>query len=251
MFRRSMGHLIQSEFKVMITSSTDPERSSPVGTVELYLSLAEIAGRMGERARQARFLFLAVREAHQTGFSEVADVCRIRLLEQNPDHPIGRFPSVGEALADPEITTYGRELAEIYPPNKAEHLLAKYQASGLPKSVTSPNEGDSVPLPEGEIPLTARVITAPTRKRHRKKKHHRKEVAVNPPRDSEQSVTPPANGTLDPLPFEWPQKSHSIGWQPSPTLLLIAGLVAGFIVGVMASPFLRQAIEQIGRVSAR
>jgi len=235
----------------MITGSTDSERTSPVGTVELYLSLAEIAGRQGERARQVRFLFLAAREAHQTGFSEVADVCRIRLLEQNQDHPVGRFASVAEAMADPEIITYGRELAEIYPPNKAEHLLAKYQAGGHGKGNPHTNEGDAPLPPEGEIPLTARVITAPTRKRHKKKKHK-----STPPREviSQETNPPspaPANGAMEPLPFEWPQNSRSITWRPGPIFLLVTGLVAGFVAGALASPFLRAALEQIGRAAAR
>lgn len=235
----------------MITSSTDSERSSPVGTVELYLSLAEIAGRQEERTRQVRFLFLAAREAAQTGFSEVADICRIRILEQNPDHPISRFPSMAEAMADPEIMTYGRELAEIYPPNKAEHLLAKYQAIGQGIGNAPTNEGDAALPAEGEIPLTARVITAPTRKRHKKKK--RKSTPpqeVISPEINPASPTP-ANGTLEPLPFEWPQNSRSITWRPGPVFLLITGLVVGFVVGVLASPFLRAAVEQLGRAAAR
>ena len=251
--RAKIKSYTEREIERMISSSDDSERSTSAATVELYLSLAEMSARQDQRSRQVRFLFLAAREAQRTGFSELADLCRTRLLEQNPDHPISRFATMAEAMTDREVDTYGNELAEIYPPPKAEYLLDQYQASGYGIATSSePKIGQDVTQPMSDTPVTATVETGSTegeKKKKRKNRSKRKRTLAHKNGFEESSL--PSSALDQPLPFEWPHAPSPVSWHPHPLVILAFGFIGGFLVGALASPMIRFWVEQMGRSFTR
>ncbi|MFO0947511.1 MAG: hypothetical protein U1D30_16565 [Planctomycetota bacterium] len=103
---------------------------APETMLDLYLHLACASDAEGRPLQRDKFLILAAEIAHVSGYGGIAEQCRIRVLERNPNHMLKYFASMREALGSDEVRSYTRQLFRLYPFERAEHLLSKYRASG-------------------------------------------------------------------------------------------------------------------------
>lgn len=89
----------------------------------VYLHLARASAQRRRPQVRDRLLVLAAVQAAREGLLRVAAYCRHRILQNNPLHTMGRWPTVSDALRDPEFTHFLRHLERRYPPERAERLL--------------------------------------------------------------------------------------------------------------------------------
>jgi hypothetical protein len=223
----------------MITNPPN-EPSSPLPTpgalADLYLQLATAAGGQDQRSAEVRFYVLAAGAAEQGGFVSVAEGCRQRILEQNPDHPARRFKSMGEALSHPDFAAYVRDLQEAYPPTKGEYLLERYRAAGY----------------DGEHPFrdSLRSFRWPVKRRALAVPGSRKRPDAGMPAEvlfdrSEASRAELTLPSFEPLPFEWPTASRPPTLKISPVWAASVGVLAGLILGLWLSPRVGPWADQI------
>ena len=98
--------------------------------LDVYLHLAEASQRHGQAKQTERFLVLAAAYAQGAGFPRIAEDCRERLLDGNPDHFFRQASSVRKAFKSSVFRRHVRRLADIYPFRKAEHLLRGFRVAG-------------------------------------------------------------------------------------------------------------------------
>lgn len=103
---------------------------APETMLDLYLHLACASDAEGRPMQRDKFLILAAEIAQGAGYGGIAEQCRNRVLEHNPNHMLKYFSSMREALGSDEIRNYTRQLFRLYPFERAEHLLSNYRASG-------------------------------------------------------------------------------------------------------------------------
>jgi hypothetical protein len=98
-----------------------------------FVKLAGIAQDRQQMPQRDKFLLLAGAAACETGLSEVADRCRDLVLQHNPQHLVGRYPSLGDALCDVDYAGFHTQLLRFCSYEQGEHLLAQQGlATGLP-----------------------------------------------------------------------------------------------------------------------
>ena len=68
-------------------------------------------------------LLLASVVATNMQMPKLAQYCRDEILQHNPRHLIGHWPSVAEALLDDEFTALLKNVRRKYPVERAERLL--------------------------------------------------------------------------------------------------------------------------------
>jgi hypothetical protein len=73
---------------------------------------------------QDRLLLCAAIIACQAEFPKTAALCRERILRHNPQHWLGRFATVEEALEEEDSLGLVRQVQRRYPPERAEQLYA-------------------------------------------------------------------------------------------------------------------------------
>jgi hypothetical protein len=91
--------------------------------LSVYLHLAAASQRRRRPHVRDRLLVLAATTAAQLELSPIAAQCRKLVLEHNPHHLIGRWPTVAQALADDDYQCFLRQMRRRYPEEKAERLL--------------------------------------------------------------------------------------------------------------------------------
>jgi hypothetical protein len=104
------------------------DMASPVDLIAMFVQLARVSGMRGRPYVQDRLLVCAAIIAAQAELPQTAQLCRQRILRHNPQHWLGRFASVEEALADDETIGLVRQAQRRYPPERAEQL---YDLLGL------------------------------------------------------------------------------------------------------------------------
>lgn len=97
--------------------------TTPVELLGIYLHLARASAQRRRPSVCDRFLVLAACVAQRIGLSRIAETCRQRVLAHNPHHLIGHWPSVADALEDPDFLVFLRRLQRRYPLERAERLL--------------------------------------------------------------------------------------------------------------------------------
>lgn len=88
-----------------------------------YVKLADLSQQKRQPIGRDKFLLLAGVEACRAGWPEIADRCRELVLHHNAAHLVGRFPTLPDALRDPEFQTFLKQLERFCPWERAEHLL--------------------------------------------------------------------------------------------------------------------------------
>ena len=100
--------------------------SSAVEQLGLYLHLARAADLRRQPLVRDRLLLLAASIAMGIeGLAPLAEFCRTKILEHNPGHMLGRWPTVAAGLAEPELGSLIVQLARRYGPEQAEQLLVQ------------------------------------------------------------------------------------------------------------------------------
>lgn len=126
---------------------------APESMLDLYLHLASAADAEARPIQRDKFLILAAGIAQTVGYAGIAEDCRLRVLENNPNHLLRQFATVREALRSSEVRYYIRQLLRLYPFEKAEFLLMKYRDGGYQghhgyDSLHASDEAPPKPTPE-------------------------------------------------------------------------------------------------------
>jgi hypothetical protein len=101
---------------------------SPAELIAMYVQLARVSGMRGRPYVQDRLLLCAAIIASQAELPKAAACCRDRILRHNPQHWLGRYDDVEQALADDDSIGLVRQAQRRYPPERAEQL---YDTLGL------------------------------------------------------------------------------------------------------------------------
>jgi hypothetical protein len=104
------------------------DMTEPVDLIAMYVQLARVSGIRGRPYVQDRLLLCAAIIASLAEFPKTAAHCRDRILQHNPQHWLGRFPTVADAIADDDSLGLIRQAQRRYPPERAERL---YETVGL------------------------------------------------------------------------------------------------------------------------
>lgn len=99
--------------------ATDP----PVKTLGIYLHLARASQQRVRPHVRDRLLVIAAVIATQLDLARIAAHCRKLVLAHNPQHMIGNYPTVAEALADSDFLHLLKQLQRRFPLEAAERML--------------------------------------------------------------------------------------------------------------------------------
>jgi len=88
-----------------------------------YLRLAFVSHQKRQYIGRDKFLVLAGIAACNSGWPEIAEQCRLRVLENNPAHIIGKSDSFIAAMRDEEFQSFAKQFDRFCTFEKAEHLL--------------------------------------------------------------------------------------------------------------------------------
>lgn len=100
------------------------DMTEPVDLIAMYVHLARVSGIRGRPYVQDRLLLCAAIIASLAELPKTAAHCRKRILRHNPQHWLGRFPTVTDAIADDDSLGLIRQAQRRYPPERAEQLYA-------------------------------------------------------------------------------------------------------------------------------
>ena len=89
----------------------------------IFLHLAQASLRRRRPLVRGRMLLLASVVATNMQMPKLAQYCRDEILQHNPRHLIGHWPSVAEALLDDQFTALLKNVRRKYPVERAERLL--------------------------------------------------------------------------------------------------------------------------------
>ncbi|HTN76327.1 MAG TPA: hypothetical protein VL096_13810, partial [Pirellulaceae bacterium] len=89
----------------------------------IYLHLAKASQQRVRPHVRDRLLVIAATLAEQLSLSRVAAHCRQLVLEHNPQHLIGHYSTVAEALSDSDFLHLLKQLLRRFPLEEAERML--------------------------------------------------------------------------------------------------------------------------------
>lgn len=89
----------------------------------LYLHLARASELRRRLLVRDRLLVLAAALASRMELERIAAYCRDKILQHNPHHLLGRWPSLRAAWKAEEFLVFLRQLMRRYPREKAERML--------------------------------------------------------------------------------------------------------------------------------
>lgn len=92
-----------------------------------YLHLARASQLRRRPMIYVRLLLMSAIAAHQLKLHRIAEACRDRILESNPNHMIRRWPSIIDALDDPDFRHFLHSVERRYPAEKAERMLQELE----------------------------------------------------------------------------------------------------------------------------
>ena len=97
--------------------------SKPIELLGIYFHLARASQQRRRPHVRDRLLILGAAIAAEQGLARIAAYCRHCVLAHNPQHLFHRWPTVVDALADPEFAHFLRHLQRRYPRERAERML--------------------------------------------------------------------------------------------------------------------------------
>ena len=98
--------------------------SEPIEILGLYLHLAAASQRRQRPHVRDRMLVIAAMIAARMELPRISAYCRHKILLHNPQHLIGRWPQVEDAIEDSDFQHLLKSVQRRYPQEKAERLLA-------------------------------------------------------------------------------------------------------------------------------
>ncbi|HMO14874.1 MAG TPA: hypothetical protein PKD64_05010 [Pirellulaceae bacterium] len=93
----------------------------------IYLNMARVAKQQLKMPEHSRWKLLAVVTAHNLSLGPLANYCRQQILNNNPGHILGRFPSIEEALLNADFMYFMGQTRRSYSIENAEAELEKRQ----------------------------------------------------------------------------------------------------------------------------
>jgi hypothetical protein len=100
-----------------------------------YVRLAEESERRHQLLGRDKLLVLAAAAACRAGWLEVGERCRQLVLEHNPAHLIGTFPTAADAVRSPDFSTLLNQLERMCGYERAEFLVDELgRGAGLDQS---------------------------------------------------------------------------------------------------------------------
>lgn len=94
-------------------------------TMLVFLRLAELSRDKCQLDSRDRFLLLAAIASCRGGCLDVAERCRTIVINRNPSHLIGGYPSLPDALRDPDFQPFQLMLTRFCSFERAELLLER------------------------------------------------------------------------------------------------------------------------------
>jgi len=94
-----------------------------------YVRLADVSQRKRQPLGRDKLLVLAAAAACRAGWPDVAERCRQLVLEHNPAHLIGNFPTVADALRSDDFPPLLKQHERLCGYERAEFLAGEL---GLP-----------------------------------------------------------------------------------------------------------------------
>jgi hypothetical protein len=116
-----------------------------------YLRLADVSQQKHQLIGRDKLLVLASAAACRAGWIDVGERCRQLVIEHNPAHLIGTFPTAADALRSADFTPLVNQLERMCGYERAEFLVSEL---GLE---TPPQEGER---DAGQIALS--ILNRPT-----------------------------------------------------------------------------------------
>lgn len=95
----------------------------PIEVLGIYLHLVRASGHRRRPHVRDRLLLVSAEMAERQKLPRIAALCRHQILQHNAHHLIGHWPTVGEALQQPEFQQLLRQVRRRYPLERAEQLL--------------------------------------------------------------------------------------------------------------------------------
>lgn len=89
----------------------------------VFLHLAQASLRRRRPLVRDRMLVLVAAVAASMRLRKLSEYCRSEILQNNPRHLIGHWPTVEEALLDDEFLALLKRIRHQYPIERAEQLL--------------------------------------------------------------------------------------------------------------------------------
>lgn len=103
-----------------------------------FVKLAGVAQDRGQFPPRDKFLLLAGAAACEAGFPDLGDQCRDLVLRHNPQHLVGGYPTLADALCDADYAHFHAQLLRFCSYEQGEHLLNQQGlATGLPAPTVS------------------------------------------------------------------------------------------------------------------
>lgn len=90
----------------------------------MFLHLARASETRRRLMIRDKLLTLAAVLAARRGLGPIAGHCRDRVLEHNPGHLVGRYPSIEVALGDDRFQRFVKRLESAHSREKLEHMLS-------------------------------------------------------------------------------------------------------------------------------
>jgi hypothetical protein len=101
-----------------------------------YVRLADVSQRKHQLIGRDKLLVLATAAACRAGWIDVGERCRHLVLEHNPAHLIGTYPTAADAMRSGDFTPLVNQLERLCGYERAEFLVSEL---GLE---TNPDESD-------------------------------------------------------------------------------------------------------------
>ena len=95
-----------------------------------YLQLAYVSHQKGQFIGRDKFLIMAGIAACNAGWSDLAEECRLRVMENNASHLIGKYESFVAAMRDDDFHKFAKQFDRFCSFEKAEHLLNELGIAG-------------------------------------------------------------------------------------------------------------------------
>ena len=90
-----------------------------------YVRLADVSQRKQQLIGRDKLLVLAAAAACRAGWIDVGQRCRELVLEHNPAHLIGTFPTAADAVRSSEFTPLLNQLERMCGYERAEFLVSE------------------------------------------------------------------------------------------------------------------------------
>lgn len=98
--------------------------SEPIELLGIYLHLAHASEKRRRPHVRDRLLLIAGANASRMQLPRIAAYCRYKILQHNPQHAIGHWPTVEDAIDESDFLHLLRNVQRRYPQEKAERMLA-------------------------------------------------------------------------------------------------------------------------------